>query len=120
MWLTHLSGHSCVVSSAALYVPPASPAPSTDARGRVVVDADGRPTGLIEEAAMDLIKDHVGPSSIDRLADAVDRATAHYVTEGITGFTDAGIGCPGIDHSPVERPPTSWPTAPVASGPGPG
>ena len=51
---------------------------------------------------MDLVKDHVGPSSVERLAQAIDRATAHYLTEGITGFTDAGIGSPGIDHTPVE------------------
>jgi predicted amidohydrolase YtcJ len=102
VWLTHLSGHSCVVSSAALRAAGITGALDGTGRGRVVVDADSRPTGLLEEGAMDLIKDHVGPSSIDRLADAVDRATAHYVTEGITGFTDAGIGCPGIDHSPVE------------------
>ena len=102
VWLTHLSGHSCVVSSAALEAVGVTGALDGTGRGRVVVDDDGRPTGLIEESAMDLIKDHVGPSSIDRLADAIDRATAHYLTEGITGFTDAGIGCPGIDHSPVE------------------
>jgi predicted amidohydrolase YtcJ len=102
VWLTHLSGHSCVVSSAALEAVGITGALDGTGRGRVVVDDDGRPTGLIEESAMDLIKEHVGPSSIDRLADAIDRATAHYVTEGITGFTDAGIGCPGIDHSPVE------------------
>jgi hypothetical protein len=102
VWLTHLSGHSCVVSSAVLGTVGITGALDGTGRGRVVVDEHGRPTGLIEEAAMDLIKDHVGPSSIDRLADAVDRATARYLTEGITGFTDAGIGCPGIDHSPVE------------------
>ena len=102
VWLTHLSGHSCVVSSAALSAVGITGALDESQRGRVVVDGEGRPTGLIEEAAMDLIKDHVGPSSIDRLADAIERATAHYVSEGITGFTDAGIGCPGIDHSPVE------------------
>ena len=51
---------------------------------------------------MDLVKNHVGPSSLERTAQAIDRATAHYLTEGITGFTDAGIGSPGIDHTPVE------------------
>jgi predicted amidohydrolase YtcJ len=51
---------------------------------------------------MDLVKDHVGPSSIEKMAQAIDRATSHYLTEGITGFTDAGIGSPGIDHTPVE------------------
>ncbi len=102
VWLTHRSGHSCVVSSAVLQAVGIGGASAAGSRGRVAVDDAGRPTGLIEEAAMDLVKDHVGPSSIERLARAIDRASAHYLTEGITGFTDAGIGCPGIDHSPVE------------------
>ena len=102
VWLTHRSGHSCVVSSAVLGAVGISGVLPGEARGRVEVDAGGQPTGLIEEAAMDLVKDHVGPSSVERLAQAIDRATAHYLTEGITGFTDAGIGSPGIDHTPVE------------------
>jgi hypothetical protein len=102
VWLTHRSGHSCVVSTAVLEAVGITHALPPGGRGRVEVDDAGRPTGLIEEAAMDLVKDHVGPSSIERTAGAVDRATAHYLTEGITGFTDAGIGSPGIDHTPVE------------------
>lgn len=51
---------------------------------------------------MDLVKDYVGPSSVEQLARAIDRATSVYVAEGITSFTDAGIGCPGPGHSPVE------------------
>jgi predicted amidohydrolase YtcJ len=102
VWLTHRSGHSCVVNSTVLEAVGITGALDPSARGRVAVDEDGRPTGLIEEAAMDLIKDHVGPSSLERTAQAIDRATAHYLTEGITGFTDAGIGSTGTDHTPVE------------------
>ncbi len=102
VWLTHRSGHSCVVSTSVLEAVGITGAVPPGGRGRVEVDDTGRPTGLIEETAMDLVKDHVGPSSIQRMAEAIDRATAHYLTEGITGFTDAGIGSPGIDHTPVE------------------
>ncbi len=102
VWLTHLSGHSCVVSSAVLDAVGISGALGQGGRGEVVVDSAGRPTGLLLEAAMDVVKNHVGPSSIEQLAAAIDRATSQYLAEGITSFTDAGIGCPGIDHSPVE------------------
>ena len=51
---------------------------------------------------MDLVKEFVGPSSAEQLARAIDQATRQYASEGITSFTDAGIGCPGLDHSPVE------------------
>jgi predicted amidohydrolase YtcJ len=101
VWLTHFTGHQCVVSSAVLDAIGVTSGTTPD-RGRVGTDPAGRPTGLLEEAAMDLVKDHVGPSSAERLARAVGQATSQYAAEGITSFTDAGIGCPGLDHSPVE------------------
>lgn len=101
VWLTHFSGHQCVVSSAVLSAVGITAGTAPD-RGRIGTDASGRPNGLLEEAAMDLVKDHVGPSSARRLARAIDQATSQYAAEGITSFTDAGIGCPGLDHSPVE------------------
>jgi predicted amidohydrolase YtcJ len=101
VWLTHFSGHQCVVSSTVLAAVGISQDIRTE-RGRIGVDAVGRPTGLLEEAAMDLVKDYVGPSSAEQLAQAIDAATTQYAREGITSFTDAGIGCPGLDHSPLE------------------
>ena len=102
VWLTHRTGHSCVVSTRVLEAVGITGSLAPGGRGAVEVDEEGQPTGLIEETAMDLVKEYVGPSSIERMAEAIDRATAHYLTEGITGFTDAGIGSPGIDHTPVE------------------
>jgi predicted amidohydrolase YtcJ len=100
VWLTHFSGHQCVVSSAALEAAGITAAGS--GRGRIGADPSGRPNGLLEEAAMDMIKDHVGPSPAQQLARAIGEATSRYAAEGITSFTDAGIGCPGLDHSPAE------------------
>ena len=101
VWLTHFAGHSCVVSSAVLAAVGITSG-TTPERGRIGADAAGRPNGLLEESVMDLVKDHVGPSSAEQLARAIDVATSQYAREGITAFTDAGIGCPGMDHSPVE------------------
>lgn len=102
VWLTHFSGHLCVLSSAALAEVGITSADASGGRGRVGVDAAGAPDGVLEESAMDLVKEHRGPSSIDDLATAIGTATAIYAAEGITTFVDAGIGSPGIDHSPVE------------------
>jgi predicted amidohydrolase YtcJ len=101
VWLTHFTGHSSVVSSAVLAAVGITSDTSTE-RGRIGRDPAGRPTGLLEEAVVDLVKDHVGPSSAQQLARAIEVATSQYAREGITSFTDAGIGCPGLDHSPVE------------------
>src|SRR5664280_1564418 len=76
--------------------PPSMPWPPTPR------DWSPRSGSSASGSATDVVKDHVGPSSIEELAAAIDRATSQYLAEGITSFTDAGIGCPGIDHSPVE------------------
>lgn len=102
VWLTHLSGHRCSLSRTALGLVGVTGALPPGVRGAVDVDGTGRPSGLLEESAMDLVKDYVGPSSIEQLTGAVDRATRVYASEGITSFTDAGIGSSGLDHSPVE------------------
>lgn len=100
VWLTHRSGHMCAVSSAVLAALP-EPLPE-DAARYVQRGADGEPTGLLEEAAMELVKAVVGPGSVDQMVDAIDVATSQCVREGTTSITEAGIGCPGVDHSPLE------------------
>jgi predicted amidohydrolase YtcJ len=101
VWLTHASGHMCVVSGAALaLLRHGSPHVALGADfGR---DDTGRDNGFLTEFEMDVVKDFHGPSSVESLVAAIDRATRSYATDGITSFTDAGIGCPGIDHSPLE------------------
>ncbi len=100
VWLTHRSGHMCAVSSAVLRLLP-QPLPAL-AADYVHRDAHGDPTGLLEEAAMELVKEVVGPGSVEQMVTAIDVATRQYVSEGITSITEAGIGCPGVDHSPLE------------------
>jgi predicted amidohydrolase YtcJ len=100
VWLTHASGHMCVVSRSALALLRGWAGQSLPAGfGR---DGDGTETGLLTEFEMDVVKDFHGPGSIDDLVGAIDAATRTYAADGITAFTDAGIGCPGIDHSPLE------------------
>lgn len=100
VWLTHRSGHMCAVSSQVLrLLPDPVPASAADYVGR---NAAGEPTGLLEEAAMELVKEVVGPGSVEEMVTAIDVATRQYASEGVTRITEAGIGCPGVDHSPLE------------------
>jgi predicted amidohydrolase YtcJ len=102
VWLRHTSGHMCVVNSpvlAALGIDATAP---DVAGGRVATDADGRPNGLLEERAQALVGELVFPFPVAELADAIDRAGAQYLAEGITSGTEAGIGGGWIGHSPVE------------------
>lgn len=103
VWLKHTSGHACVVNSPVLEQGGALTDGFTDPEGGVVArDTDGRPNGLLEETAQQLVQRQVLPYPVDTLADAIGAATRHYLTEGVTSFTEAGIGGGWIGHSPVE------------------
>jgi len=102
VWLRHTSGHMCVVSSAVLADLGLADEPADVPGGKVVTDATGRPTGLLQEKAQALVAGLVLPYPVSVLADAIDRAGARYLSEGITSVTEAGIGGGWIGHTPVE------------------
>lgn len=103
VWLKHTSGHACVVNSPVLEKAGALADGFADPTGGVVArDADGRPNGLLEETAQQLVQRQVLPYPVATLADAIGAATRHYLAEGVTSFTEAGIGGGWIGHSPVE------------------
>ncbi len=102
VWLRHTSGHMCVVSSAVLADLGLADRAAEVPGGKVSTDAAGRPTGLLEETAQELVADLVRPYPVAVLADAIDRAGAQYLSEGLTSVTEAGIGGGWIGHTPVE------------------
>jgi hypothetical protein len=103
VWLRHASGHMCVVNSPVLGDVGVSAGAVPDVPGgRVVTDAAGRPTGLLQERAQELVGRLVNPYPLATLADAIDRAGTQYLKEGITSCTEAGIGGGWIGRSPVE------------------
>lgn len=56
----------------------------------------------MQETAQGLIQELILPYSINQIEAALERATRHYASEGITGFTEAGVGGGWIGHSTVE------------------
>ncbi|MDO5743296.1 MAG: amidohydrolase [Micrococcaceae bacterium] len=103
LYLRHVSGHASITNTATLRLAGAlEPGFTNPVGGAVVQDANGAPTGLVEEAAQGLIQDLLLPYSVDQIIGALDAATARYAAEGITSFTEAGIGGGWIGHSNVE------------------
>lgn len=103
LFMRHNSGHMAVVNTAALRLAGAAAASFPDPDGGVIVrDAGGRPSGLVQETAQQLIQQLILPYSSEAIEEALDRATGYYAAEGITSFTEAGIGGGWIGHSPVE------------------
>ncbi len=103
LFMRHNSGHMAVVNTAALRLAGAeSPSFPDPDGGAIVRDPEGRPTGLVQETAQELIQQLILPYSLADIEAALERATLHYASEGITSFTEAGIGGGWIGHSPAE------------------
>jgi len=102
VWLRHTSGHLCVVNGVVLADLGVDAAATEIPGGRVATDDDGRPTGLLEERAQLLVGRLVYPYPLAELADAIARAAAEYLKEGVTSCTEAGIGGGWVAHSPAE------------------
>lgn len=89
--LQHTSGHFTLVNTAAMRlarigevdVPPG---------GVVTVDADGVPTGLLEEQAQQLVRRLLEPHPLADLVANISAASDRYLAEGITSCQEAGVG----------------------------
>lgn len=101
VWLRHTSGHMAVVNGAVLAEIGIEDVP-VPAGGQVERGEDGRPTGLLLESAQSLVRDLVYPYPLEVIAGAIDRATRHYLAEGITSAQEAGIGAGLVSWSPQE------------------
>jgi predicted amidohydrolase YtcJ len=106
VWLKHTSSHMCVVNSLVLRdlgigTGTGETVPRVDG-GRVTTDGAGRPTGLMEERAQELVGNLTRPYPLATLTDAVAAAGEQYLREGLTSVTEAGVGGGWIGQSPVE------------------
>jgi predicted amidohydrolase YtcJ len=78
--------------------------------GLVVVDDDGRPTGLLQEQAQQLLNALVLPYPVSQLVDAIERAGRVYLSQGLTSVVEAGGSARARSRSRPTRPPGT-PTA---------
>lgn len=103
LFMRQTSGHAAIVNTEAMKrAGILDPGFSDPVGGKVVTDAAGHPTGLVEETAQGLVQDLIRPYSLDTIVDAIDLATAYYAKEGITSFGDCGVAYGWIGHSPIE------------------
>ena len=59
--------------------------------GRIERDADGTPTGVLVDAAMALVEDHLPSPTAAQKERALSTALRHAAQHGITGLHDAGV-----------------------------
>lgn len=98
----HASGHFCFVNAEALRRVSLVGDSGAAVHEGIERESDGTPTGQLSEAAQSLVQALFLPESEAAIVEAIDRATRQYAAEGITSFTEAGIGGGWIGHSPRE------------------
>lgn len=89
--LNHTSGHFATLNSAAMRLARIGEVDVPEG-GVVAVDADGRPNGLLEEQAQQLVRMLIHPRSTAEMSTNLGLASDRYLAEGITSCQEAGVG----------------------------
>jgi predicted amidohydrolase YtcJ len=105
VWLQHASGHASMVNAAALKAAEITARTPNPPGGEILKDANGQPTGLLNERAQGLLRPAYAAylskrSPAEAEADArrkIALAAKECVTNGITTFEDAGSSFETVD-----------------------
>lgn len=118
--LSRLDGHMAVANTRALRIAGISRNTPDPPGGSVVRDAASEPTGLLKDAAIDLVASRIPPMTREQKLAAARAATEHAATLGVTSVTDVSADDDvGIYHELLKlgslktriycaRPITSW------------
>jgi predicted amidohydrolase YtcJ len=90
--LPNRDGHGMWVNSKALEVCGITRDTPDPFDGRIERDADGEPTGCLQEGAMALVNAHAPAPTAAELADGLLAGQAHLHSFGITAWQDAWVG----------------------------
>jgi predicted amidohydrolase YtcJ len=90
VFVSRLDGHMALANSKALELAGVSMATSDPPGGTIVRYADGSPTGVLKDAAQDLVFDVLPERSEEELDQALVAAQAHALARGVTLTTDMG------------------------------
>ncbi len=91
VWLEHTTGHYGVANSAALHLAHIEAATADPPAGTIDRDPDGRPTGVLKEAAQELAEALIPDASTDERRRALLLNIGIMHSEGMTGFKEPGI-----------------------------
>jgi len=89
--LVRVDGHAIWANAAALRAAGIDRHTADPAGGRVVRDAAGEPTGLLVDAAQDLVRAVIPPPAPERFEQAVADAIAECLAKGLTGCHEMGV-----------------------------
>jgi predicted amidohydrolase YtcJ len=90
--LDDTSGHSGLANSRALRIAGVTRATPDPAGGIIERDANGEPTGVLRESAIDLVRRHVPAPDATQIREALAWSLREMLSYGITSFTEASVG----------------------------
>lgn len=90
--LGDVTGHQAVCNTPAMRAARLTRATPDPTGGSFVRTGAGEPTGLIYESAVGLLNDAIPALSIDEQRDAILAAQTALLAQGVTAFTDPGLG----------------------------
>ena len=91
VWLTRVDGHAGWANSAAMSAAGIDATTVSPAGGEILRDAQGNPTGVFIDNAMNLIDQAVPSPTKDEITVALDTVSKHLLSLGITSTHDAGV-----------------------------
>ncbi|MFY3745293.1 amidohydrolase [Anaeromyxobacter sp. Red801] len=89
--LFRVDGHACWVNAAALAAAGIGPSTADPPGGRIVRDAAGLPTGVLVDAAMDLVTARLPRPGPEELEELLLAGLDELAALGLTGVHDAGV-----------------------------
>lgn len=90
VFVSRYDGHMALANSVALKLAGVTKATKAPPGGEIVRDADGEPTGVLKDAAMNLVYSKIPDMTPARRIRAVRRALAHAARLGVTSVQDMG------------------------------
>lgn len=91
LWLRRVDGHAGWANSAALRAAGIDADTPDPDGGRILRDAEGRPSGVLIDTAMRLVERKLPPMQVQDRRRALKLALAKAVSLGLTGVHDAGV-----------------------------
>jgi predicted amidohydrolase YtcJ len=96
VFVNRYDGHMSLANSVALKIAGVTAETKDPPGGEIVRDAQGNPTGVLKDAAMNLVDKFIPPMSHERRLRAVRRALAHAASVGVTSVQDMNPSYPDI------------------------
>ncbi|HEX5720296.1 MAG TPA: amidohydrolase [Thermoanaerobaculia bacterium] len=92
VWLTRVDGHAALVNASAMEILQLGPEIQDPSGGRFLRDAEGRPTGVMVDNAMDVVGGRMPAPSVQDRERGLRTAARHCLELGLTTVTDMGVG----------------------------